>query len=75
MKKSEKIETEPKFKIGDKVEPIDNIDSEGKEIMRYDNEYVITSIKKNIATLCSIKDEKFYFFGYFNLKNIKKVGK
>jgi murein DD-endopeptidase MepM/ murein hydrolase activator NlpD len=61
------------FKTGDKVVPTKLVDYNGKKIVQYDKNYVITSISGNRAVLAANRSGKLYTWAAMNINNIKKV--
>jgi surface antigen len=68
--------SEPKkesFKTGDIVVPIKLVDYNGRNLVQYDKNYVITELKGDRAVLAANRNGKLYTWAALNTNNIKKA--
>ena len=62
------------FKVGDKVEPIKNIDYRGHSVARWDDYYYITELVGNRAVLAADRNGSKVTWCAMNTDNLRKVG-
>ena len=68
--------SEPKkesFKTGDVVVPIKLVDYNGRNLVQYDKNYVITELNGDRAVLAANRSGKLYTWAALNTNNIKKA--
>jgi surface antigen len=61
------------FKTGDIVVPIKLVDYNGKKLVQYDKNYVITQLSGDRAVLAANRNGKLYTWAALNTNNIKKA--
>ena len=62
-----------KLKVGDVVVPTKLVDYNGKRLVRYDKNYIITELKGNRVVLAAVRNGKKYIWAAMNTDNIKKA--